>query len=315
MRGAPSGDYHEYFEINDVPDKAEVKALIGVESPLKVLMSKLNFNGHAGGDFLTLPSVCSNTTTSYLELESWPNEQGQTEIADAVTHTPVGVEGCDRVPFAPTSEVGPELAASGSDQPDGATTVVDVKQNTGAEEINTADIQNAHVTLPIRLDAQSLGGAGPGSVLGRALRNRRDNADQLPGWIENRNCLDRNGSSTGSLTGNVYLASPSGAMIENPPYTIYLEVNATGVIRKPAWRACPCACRARSTPTPSPAGWKYPSKTTPSCPSANCVSRSMVVNVRRSPIRSPAETAPTESLFTAYSGEGVFRIVCLCHTV
>ena len=40
----------------------------------------------------------------------------------------------------------PETAAS--DQPDGATTVVKAPQNGGADEINTADIQDAHVTLP-----------------------------------------------------------------------------------------------------------------------------------------------------------------------
>ena len=61
-------------------------------------MSKLNFNGRAGGDFLTLPSECS-TTTSYLELESWSGE-----IAHADTHTPVGVEGCDNVPFKPAAD-------------------------------------------------------------------------------------------------------------------------------------------------------------------------------------------------------------------
>src|SRR5207245_1107348 len=52
-RGIPSGDYHEYFEINNVSgSKAEAE-----KSPL--VRSKLLFNGRAGlGNFLTLPSVC-----------------------------------------------------------------------------------------------------------------------------------------------------------------------------------------------------------------------------------------------------------------
>ena len=40
------------------------------------------------------------------------------EISRTETHTPVGVEGCDQVPFQPTAEVTPETATS--DQPDGA---------------------------------------------------------------------------------------------------------------------------------------------------------------------------------------------------
>lgn len=90
-----SGDYHEYFEIHEVPREAGATVLgLTVNRPLKVLMSKLNFNGHAGGNFLTIPSVCSSTTTSHLELESYAGE-----IAHMETHTPVGVEGCVKSPL------------------------------------------------------------------------------------------------------------------------------------------------------------------------------------------------------------------------
>ena len=47
-----SGDYHEYFEINNVPQEAEI---LGGKASLVVLMSKLNFNGHAGTDGRKLP--------------------------------------------------------------------------------------------------------------------------------------------------------------------------------------------------------------------------------------------------------------------
>ncbi|MFZ3334563.1 MAG: hypothetical protein WA199_01295, partial [Xanthobacteraceae bacterium] len=230
-RGAPSGDFHEYFEINNVPNEAEVKLLLGVKSPLKVLMSKLNFNGRAGGNFLTLPSVCSSTTTSYLELESWPNEHGQTEIADAVTHTPVGVEGCSTTapPFEPTTDVTPEPAASGSDQPDGTTTVVKVKQNAGAEEINTADIQNAHVTLPEGLTLNPSAAHGLEACSAAHFDIGGTASPSCPTGSKTGTVLIETDLPPGSLTGNVYLASPGGGPIENPPYTIYLEANATGI--------------------------------------------------------------------------------------
>src|SRR5437588_1762265 len=109
-------DYHEYFEINN----------LGGTAP--VLKSKLNFEGQAGGNFLTLPSECSSSTTNYLEVESATGE-----IAKAETHTPVGVEHCDKVPFEPTTEVKPETAQS--DQPDGATTEVKVPQKASPGEI------------------------------------------------------------------------------------------------------------------------------------------------------------------------------------
>src|SRR4029077_9247355 len=76
-----------------------------------------------------------------LEVESYAGEISRTE-----THTPVGVEGCNAVPFKPTATVSP--ATAGSDQPDGATAVVRVPQNVGATDINTSDIRDAHVTLP-----------------------------------------------------------------------------------------------------------------------------------------------------------------------
>ncbi len=306
-RGAPSGDYHEYFEINDVPDKAEVKALIGVESPLKVLMSKLNFNGHAGGDFLTLPSVCSNTTTSYLELESWPNEQGQTEIADAVTHTPVGVEGCDRVPFAPTSEVGPELAASGSDQPDGATTVVDVKQNTGAEEINTADIQNAHVTLPQGLTLNPSAAQGLEACSAAHFEIGATTPTSCPAGSKIGTVSIETDLPPGSLTGNVYLASPSGAMIENPPYTIYLEANATGVDPKTGLEGVSVRLQGTVNPNPVTGRLEVSFENNPQLPFSEL--RLTLNGGERAPLANPLAcgNAPTESLFTAYSGEGVFK--------
>ncbi len=66
-RGVASGDFHEWFEINNVP--TEVGAKIGplevAKVPLKTVESKLFFDGHAGkGNFLTMPSSCAAPTTS-----------------------------------------------------------------------------------------------------------------------------------------------------------------------------------------------------------------------------------------------------------
>jgi hypothetical protein len=299
-RGAPSGDYHEYFEINNVPNEAEVKLLLGVKSPLKVLMSKLNFNGHAGGNFLTLPSVCSNTTTSYLELESWSKE-----TAYAVTHTPVGVEGCDRVPFKPTTEVKPATAQS--DAPDGAMTVVKGPQHAGSEEIDTADIDDAHVTLPEGLTLNPSAAHGLEACTPAQIGIGTTNPVTCPAGSRVGTVTIETDLPPGSLTGNVYLGSPDGTTIENPPYTIYLEANATGVDPKTGIEGVSVRLRGSVNPNPVTGRLEVSFENNPELPFSEL--RLALNSGERAPLANPLTcgNAPTESLFIAYSGEDVFK--------
>jgi hypothetical protein len=214
-----STDYHEYFEIKNI------------SKTIPVLKSKLIFDGTAGaGNFLTLPSVCSGTTTSYLEVESWEGEVSRTQ-----THTPVGVEGCGQVPFAPTAEVHPETAQP--DEPDGATVEVQVPQHVGAEEIDTADVATAHVTLPEGLTLDPSAGHGLAACAAAQAGLVEAEHPAVPGERTTApvTCpaASRVGSVTietdlppGSLAGNVYLGSPTGAPIAGPPYTIYVDAES-----------------------------------------------------------------------------------------
>jgi hypothetical protein len=208
-----SGDYHEYFEINNV------------SKALPVLKSKLIFDGTAGtrnGDenFLTLPSVCSSSTTSYLEVESYEGE-----ISKAQTHTPVGVEGCDKVPFKPTAEVKAETASS--DQPDGATTVVKVPQKAGSTEINTSDIDNAQVTLPEGMTLNPSAAHGLAACTKAQIGIGTTNAVSCPSASKIGTVTIQTDLPPNSLSGNVYLASPNGGAITKPPFTIYLDAEST----------------------------------------------------------------------------------------
>lgn len=216
-----SGDYHEYFEINNVPEEAEVKLLVlPVKAKLKTLMSKLNFNGNAGiGNFLTLPSVCSASTTSHLEIESYSGEISRTE-----THTPVGVDQCDKVPFAPSTTVVPET--SQSDAGDGATTVVQVPQQVGSEEINTSDIKDAHVTLPEGLTLNPAAAHGLEACSAAQIGIGTRNAVACPPGSKVGTVAIETDLPPHSLVGSVFLASPSGGAITDPPYAIYLDAEA-----------------------------------------------------------------------------------------
>jgi hypothetical protein len=224
-----SGDYHEYFEINNVPEEAEVKLLVlPVKAKLKVLKSKLNFDGHAGqGNFLTLPSVCSSTTTSHLEVESYAGEISRTE-----THTPVGVEGCDKVPFAepplsPSTTVEPEAGAgSAPDGPDGATTVVRVPQQVKENQINVSDIRDAHVTLPEGLTLNPSAAHGLEACSAAQIGIGTRNPVTCPAGSRVGGVAIETDLPPGTLTGSVFLGSPSGGPITDPPYTIYLDAES-----------------------------------------------------------------------------------------
>jgi hypothetical protein len=225
-RGAASGDYHEYFEINNIPQEVAVEALGLVKvanAPLKTVESKLFFEGHAGGgNFLTLPSNCSSTTTSYLELESYGGEH-----ASAVTHTPVGVEGCGAVPFSPTATVTPGGSESGYGAPDGAVTELRVPQNEGASEINTADVQDAHVTLPEGLTLNPSAAAGLEACTQAQLARGSGAPSSCPagskiGTVEVETDLPPH-----SLAGNVYLGKPNGTgLIGGPPYLVFIDAES-----------------------------------------------------------------------------------------
>ncbi len=140
--GVTTGDFHEYFEIDNVPHN----------TPL--LKSRLKFEG-TKGTFLTLPSECSSTTTSHLRVESYSHAEDPSlpegtvsETSETFTHTPVGVEHCAEhtVPFEPSVTVTPESAQS--DEPDGATIEVQLPQTSDPASIDSSDLRYARVTLP-----------------------------------------------------------------------------------------------------------------------------------------------------------------------
>ncbi len=240
------GDYHEYFEINDIPREGEV---LGMKVPLSVLRSKLIFNGRAGaGDFLTLPSVCSGSVTTSLEVQSWEGA-----VAHTQTHSPVGISGCGAVPFKPTAQVTPETAQS--DAPDGASTEVKVPQHAGATEINTADIRDAHVTLPEGLTLNPSAARGLQACTAAQIAIGSSAPVSCPAASQIGTVAIETDLPPNSLTGNVYLGSPSGATITGPPFTIYLDAESglgVSVRLKGSVEANPTTGRLEATFTENP---------------------------------------------------------------
>ena len=280
-----SSDYHEYFEIHNVPREGEV---LGLKVPLAVLKSKLIFNGRAGkGDFLTLPSECSSTTTSYLEVESWEGQISRTQ-----THTPVGVEGCGKVPFKPTAEVRPETA--GSDEPDGAITEIKVPQNAGAEEINTADIRDAHVTLPEGLTLNPSAARGLQACTAAEIGIGSTAPVACPPASKVGTVAIETDLPPGSLAGNVYLGSPGGGPITEPPYTIYLDAESVyGVSVR---------LEGSIEPNPSTGRLEATFAENPQLPFSDLVLK--LDGGPQAPLANPLAcgSAPVEAAFTPYTG-------------
>jgi hypothetical protein len=304
-RGVPSGDFHEWFEINNIPPRVKVEVLNVLpltEANLKTLKSKLFFNGHAGkGNFLTLPSECGppEKSTAYLELESQDHK-----VASVATIPPAGVDGCKNVPFTPTTQVKPQT--SGYDQPDGALTEVLVPQNEASNEVNTAAIAAGHALFPEGLTLNPSAAHGLEACVPADVHFESTAPAECPGGSKLGTVNIETDLPKGSLTGSVYLAAPSGIPITGPPYAIYIVAESVYDVK--------VKVEATVTPDPSTGRLKVDVVNSPShpfnLPQLPFASATLTLNDGpRAPLANPLSCAPaaTESDFIAYSGEGILK--------
>ena len=302
-RGIPSGDFHEYFVINNIP--AEVEVLGGVKSPLETLKSKLFFNGQAGtggrGNFLTLPSACGgpSSSASYLEVESEAGEIGSTP-----TVPPVGIGGCKGVPFEPTTELRPQTSAY--DQPDGAITEVKVPQKESSGDTNTADIAEAHAVFPEGLTLNPSAAHGLEACLPAKVHFEAKTPAECPAGSKVGKVTIETDLPPGSLTGSLYLGAPKGVPITGPPYTVYVvaeSVYDVGVKVEGTVQPDPSTGRLTAT-------FKNTAEHPFNLPQLPFSSAILELNTgTRAPLANPLSCggAKTESDFIAYSGEGILK--------
>ncbi len=187
--GVESGDYHEFFKIENIPEQPEI------------VESRLIFDGVVNGHvFITLPSTCSSKPITTLHVDSW-EEPGN--FKGYTNETPVAATGCAELAFNPSLSLAPET--SQSDQPDGVSADLHVPQSTDEpSQTNSPDVQSAEVTLPEGMTlnpsaAQGLEGCGSEQF----DRGACPPAADLGSFV-----LDAPGIPNGSLTGGVYVGSP-----------------------------------------------------------------------------------------------------------
>ena len=185
---------------------------------------------------LTMPSACSGPLSTTATVDSW-QEPGNTVSAATLSHdsvgNPTGVEGCGRLDFTPTVSAKPD--ASSSDSPAGFNFSVRLPQNEGQNNLATATLKKAVVSLPTGATlnpsaANGLSSCSPAQIgLDNAEVPTCPEASKL-GTVEIQTPL-----LSDPLEGAVYLATPQ----QNPFNSLtagYIVAEAHGALVKLAGR-------------------------------------------------------------------------------
>jgi hypothetical protein len=149
---------------------------------------------------LTTPTSCDGSElTASLTADSYQTAEGEGDVT--VSTTLPGMTGCEHVPFAPSISVAPETHSAST--PTGIEAAVTVPQETAAESVATADLENATVRLPAGI---TLNPSAAGSLVGCPLLHGKEGHEGQTGIDledgEAANC------PAGSQLGTVELDTP-----------------------------------------------------------------------------------------------------------
>ncbi len=194
--GVPSGDYHEFFKIQNIPQQPEI-----VESRLIFWGVPQSHTGVGTPTaFITLPSACASKPITRLHVDSY-EDPGQ--FLAGANETPVLATGCSQLAFNPSLSLSP--GTSQSDEPDGASADLHVPQfTTQPSRPDSPDVQGAEVALPEGMTlnpaaAHGLEGCGDEQFHGGGCPG----ASQI-GTVS----VNAPGIPDGALNGGVYVGAP-----------------------------------------------------------------------------------------------------------
>ncbi len=194
--GVPSGDYHEFFKIQDIPQQPEI-----VESRL-IFWGVPQTHTHVGAPtaFITLPSTCASKPITRLHVDSYEDPG---HFLAGTNETPVTATGCDQLAFHPSLSLSPQ--SSQSDEPDGVSAELHVPQFTNQpSRPNSPDVQSANVALP---EGMTLNPAVAHGL--EACSQQQFAAAGCPGASQlGTVSVDAPGIPDGALAGNVYAGAP-----------------------------------------------------------------------------------------------------------
>jgi len=196
-----TGDFHEYFKIQGIPQQPEV-----VESRLVFWGIPQNHTGIGSPTgFITLPSTCSSRPVTRLHVDSYESP-GQFQSYE--DETPVTATGCGSLQFNPSLTLSPET--SQSDRPDGASVVLHVPQyNSEPSRPDSPDLKNTEVTLPEGMTLNPSAAHGLEGCTNEEIGLGTNRAIGCPaGSVIGSLSVNAPGIPDGSLHGSVYLGAP-----------------------------------------------------------------------------------------------------------
>jgi hypothetical protein len=199
--GVASGDFHEFFKIQNIPQKPEI-----VESKLIFWGVPAEHNGHGSPvAFITLPSTCSSKPVTWLHVDSY---ESPGNFLAASNQTPVAATGCGSLAFNPTVSLHPENSAF--DAPDGATVDLHIPQPMNDPgKPDSPDVLKATVALPSGMTLNPSAARGLQACTNAQIGIGTANPVGCPKESQiGAVSINAPGIPNGSLTGALYVATP-----------------------------------------------------------------------------------------------------------
>jgi len=182
--------------------------------------------------FLTTPTSCEGPLRTEIKANSW-QEPLEFETATVLNHdadgTPVNPSGCEDLEFEPTFDA--TVSPANADSPAALSVDIQVPQNDDPDDLATAHLKKAVVTLPAGTTVNSAAANGLGTCSEEQFGPNNANPVACPessriGEVEIISAL-----SVSPLQGGVYIAeqsrNPFGSLL-----AVYLEAEAEGALIK-----------------------------------------------------------------------------------
>ncbi|HVQ60288.1 MAG TPA: hypothetical protein VMS60_15405 [Solirubrobacterales bacterium] len=182
--------------------------------------------------FLTTPTSCEGPLRTELKANSW-QEPEVFDTATILNHdadgNPVNPSGCEELEFEPTFDAA--VSPANADSPAALSVDIEVPQNNDPEDLATAHLKKAVVTLPAGTTVNSAAANGLGTCSEEQFGSNNANPVACPessriGEVEILSEL-----SVSPLRGGVFLAeqskNPFGSLL-----AVYLEAEAEGALIK-----------------------------------------------------------------------------------
>jgi hypothetical protein len=184
-------------------------------------------SGAASVPFITNPTSCSGSQLQAVaSVDSW--EDPTTQLSTSSNMGPF--TGCDALQFQPSLTARP--VQSTPDTPSGFEIDLSVPQNDNPDQLASAELQNATVTLPQGVVMSPSAADGLKDCTDAQVGLGNSDAPACPDGSKIGTTTVTTPALPDQLTGDIYLAGPDSGPITSPPYHIFLTMAGDGVLIK-----------------------------------------------------------------------------------